>query len=682
MAPNLRIYQPDLIGMVSLCEKAVVSMNAIINRLAFSATTVAVLGILASLPLGYAQSPSNSLDVDSQTMFDALDPFDYFGSGDQSSVEDKDKSADELLREGYQLFRAERLLDGRTKLLKALQKDPKNVKAHYLLAGYYISSVGHYRLAMRHAKRSLELLVDKHGKPPYPELSVQRDHSTILNYLSQIRLNLDNYQGALDTLDEFTSYGYVDEGLPSSRAWILMKLGRLPEAIKVARLGLLLSQEPGRNLNMLGILLSMDDQRQEAIDVFKKAIRFEFSQGSTGQPATPLNNVGEVYREMFEDDKAEASFSRAAGLPDGCEHFLPTLNLVLLYIEQMKFQTAASTIDAFQQCMAQFPLRNDEEYGALLKLARGRIDLHTGHIDRAIRRFENAIDGTQWFGKIGTNQNDLVAAVNFSLAQALERKNNLIVSHRPTSWEEWYTLKKEKISNKLKAWWHMRRSRQVLTEELADLEDLSIRNTDSLLEYPTLGEALKGLSRASLLRRLESQRKVDTRGPAQAFYDLYEAEASLDWWHRSDGLKLLDQVISQARPRFDELLRTQALVRRMELLSPDTSHYRDLAYRVFSVSRAELRNRGLAFPVNIDTQGASKALSSTLMSSLFVQSDGPGTRCSIKATSDTDGKHRIAFSCDLPAIKSSVAEDKDPHAVVNKVTDSIFTEDISNGGNS
>ena len=654
------------------------------TRIIPSLTLIASLCAFVSLPItnSYGQDDSGSSDDTGGAVFDPMDPFDYLGSQELRSSDDTNKTASELLTEGLTLFYSQHYLDGRTKLLKALQKDPENIKAHYYLAGYYLSSVGHYRLALKYAKRALELIEAKSGKPPYSDREVKVDHSKVLSYISQIRLNLDNYEGALETLDEFQSYGYFDSNTAGSRAWILMKLGRLQEAIKVARLGVLTDLEPGRTLNMLGILLSMTDQKGEAIEVFRKAISIEMSLGSEGQPATPLNNVGEVYRELFEDDKAESAFLRASGMTDGCEHFLPTLNVVLLYIEQMKYSSAAIAIDNFQKCMAQFPLRNDEEYAALMKLARGRIDLHTGHIQRAISRFESALEGTQWFGKIGTNQNDLVAAVNLSMSQALTARNHFISSYRPLSWGEWWDITQEQLSNSGRAWWHMRKARQVLTDELKDVEDLTIRNTDSLLEYPTLGEALSGLAKSSLSRRIEQQRRDDPRGTAQTFYDLYLAESSLGFWDKDEGLKLLDSVIERARPKYDELLRTQAMLTKMAQYDPQSQTYLDLAYRVFSKGAPELRTHGLPLPVTTDFSGASKALVSSFSKGPFIETSSPNTPCKVRGTSDTDGKHRLTFSCTTNTTKNRSVDDSDPNVVVNKLSNGVFQEEISNGGNS
>jgi hypothetical protein len=228
----------------------------------------------------------------------------------------------------------------------------------------------------------------------------------------------------------------------------------------------------------------------------------------------------------------------------------------------------------------------------------------------------------------------------------------------------------------------MRKARQVLTNELKDIEDLIVRNTDSLLEYPTLGEVLKGLRRISLTRRIEQQRKDDTRGPAQVFYDEYLAESSLGFWHRNEGVALLDTVIQRARPKYDELLRTQAMLNKMKVLDAESQAYQDLAYKVLLLGPAELRNHGLKLPVKVDVSGANKSLQSSFLKGPFLPSKNDSVPCVVRGTSDTDGKHRLVFSCTSAQTKNRVADDPDPNIVVNKLSNLVFQEEISNGGNS
>ena len=615
-----------------------------------------------------------------RSLDDPLDPFDMFGFDEPgSSQNDENKSAEELIREASLLLATERPLDARTKLLKAIQKDPEEYKAYYLLAGYYLVHVGHFRLSLKYIKRAQELFEKKNGKPPYSSQLLQLEHGNLLYYLSQIRLNLDNYQGALDALDLYWSYGYRAEWYSGSRSWILMKLGRIQEAIKVARQGLLTASETGRTLNMLGILLSMDDQPQEALEIFRQAIAYEFSQGGDGQPATPLNNAGEVYKEIFDDVKAESTFLRATSLPDGCEHVLPSLNLTLLYIEQLKTDAALSTMDAFQRCVAQFPLRNNEEHAALVNLARGRIDLHTGNVDRAVKRFETALQGTQWFGKIGTNQNDLQVAATISLAQALLRQNNILASHVSTSWSEWLEQKRIRAENSLRAWWLMRRARQMLIDDLNDIEDLTIRNTDSLLEYPTLGEVLAGLSDVALGRRIAAQKAKDSRAVAGIFYDTFLAESQDSWLFPESSQAGLDSVIERSRNGFDVLLKTHAMLRRMETLSPDSERYRELAYWVFYTAAPQLRNYGFRLPVTLEPGLALGEYRSTIEAGPFRSVPSKGNLCSIAAVTPTaPAKVALSFTCPGQSNKNRLAEAETVAEAVNKLSDALFREEIRN----
>jgi tetratricopeptide (TPR) repeat protein len=653
--------------------------------------TALAIGISWALLVLNAFSQTTSPESGSLSSESLLyDPFDPFDLGDTdplaSEKEDSTKSAETLLREASSLLLSERPLDARTKLLRALQRDPNLYRTHYLLAGYYLVHVGHFRLAMKYIKRAEELFEKEHGAPPYREQTVQLEHANIIYYESQIRLSLDNYKGALESLDRYASLGYISDWYPGSRAWVLMKLGRVQEAITVARAGILASAEPGRTLNMLGILLSMNGQPQEALEVFRKAIASEFASGNDGQPATPLNNSGEVFKEMFDEDKAESSFLRAISLPDGCEHVLPSLNLALLYIEQLKLDAARSTIDGFERCVAQFPLRNNEEHAALVHLARGRIALHSGDVDRSIEHFRSAMDGTQWFGKIGTNQNDLVVGATISLSQALSRKANIIHSTVSTSWSEWLEHLSLRVSHSVESWWLMRRARQMLTGELNDIEDLQIRNTDSLLEYPTLGEVLRGLSSRSLTRRLDREREVDSRTPAKLFYELYGAEANLGIWPPTSTLSTLDTVIERARPRYDELLRAHATLKRMQTLSPDSSRYQDLAYRIFFTSPAQLRNYGLPLPVRINHEGMPRALWRAILAGPFIEVDGDSEAvarsCSISTVQSPSSGVGLSFSCPGQTARNRTVEDSAPETVVNKLSASLFSSGTTYGSSS
>lgn len=593
--------------------------------------------------------------------YDPYDPFDT-STPEKSDESDENKTPDELLLEASKLLTDERPLDARTKLLTVLKKDPKNIKAYTLLGGYYLSYVGHFRLALRYIEKAQALFIEESGKPPYTDIFTRSQDAQLLNLLSQTKLNLDDYEGSLALLDEFERREYMSAWYPGSRAWVLMKLGRLQDAIKIARAGVLAGFEPGRSLNMLGILLSMNKEPQDAITMLESATDIEESMGSDGNPATPLNNMGEVYEEIFKEDAAERSYLRALSKKDGCDNVLPSLNLAFLYVDMLNLKAAKTTIDNFESCVAQYPLRNGEEHKAFIHLARGRIDLLTGHIDSAIEHFNSALEKRQWFGKIGTDIEDLRVGALISLSQALRARLNWIssssqsvltrLSNAPILLQTW-----------VKIYYIEREARRMLVEDLKQFEDIRIRNTDAMIEYPTLGNLLstfpKDVTR-SLLARIESD---DPRPEGKTYYSLYKLHSGI-LENENDFSPLLSQVISHIRPGKDELLSVDAL-----LLKAKTSLDESTCTRIFLKQRSALRNAGLTLPVNVS------GIDISLSGSPFRESTRKNSAFNLLASKKGE-EFIVEFISSNPTIPNAQASASDLYEALSKLSDQIFSEKL------
>jgi len=610
---------------------------------------------------------------------DELDPFDDgFGAPSaEQSQDDASKTTEQLMREAISFWINERYVDARAKLLAALKKTPKNYRIHTLLARHYLANVGHFRLALQYVKQAQALFEEQHGKPPYRDLADKREDKELLYLLSQTRLNLDNYQGALDVLDQYTKRGYFDEWYPSSRAWILMKLGRLPEAIRVAQTGMLVissNTEKGQILNMLGILYSMNGERPISIDIFKQAVALELSEGKSGQPATPLNNVGEVYKEMFEDDKAETSWLRATGMPDGCDHVLPALNLSLLYLDQLNLSGAKQAMDNFEACILQFPLRNGEEHRALVHLMRGRIALLCGDVDRAISHYESALVRKQWFGKIGTSEEDLQAAVMMSLGQAFRRKIARDSLLGGVDEKGIFARVSERLDLELRAWWYMRRSRQVLTEQLNSFEDISIRNTDSMLEYPTLGEVAAGMPSTVLERRIEKELLTDARSAARPYYDAYRAENLIHNGQDEQADKLITKSLTSLRPKYDNFLRLQLHLLELSYLDPNSPEYLSVTNLIFALSRPSLANYGYKLPVNF--QVSEQAFLDIFKETPFKLDNSSSLKYLIRCSREK-GEYVLQFSGQTGVLGDVKVKSSNLTEAVRKLINEVFVIDLS-----
>lgn len=541
---------------------------------------------------------------------DVQDPYDtlYSEKGIAEDPDDASKTSQQLVEAAELLLQDERPLDARSKLLAALSKDPKNYRAHVLLSGYYLVHVGHFRLALKYIQQAARLFTEQHGEPPYADLITQLEHAQILEILSQVELNLDDYEGALRTLDTFASFDYFQDWYPGSRSWVLMKLGRLDEAIQVARLGILAGAEAGRTLNILGILLSIKGESQASLDIFRRATAYEFSRGSDGQPSTPLNNSGEVYREIFDEPNAERSWLRALALPDGCEHVLPSFNLMTLRLEALRVRDASQVMDNFESCIAQYPLRNGEEHRALVNLARGRIALYAGDSERSEEELRAGLRKQQWFGKIGSQASDFEAAARSTLASTLKRKRARLAAVVPSSIFDSLRLQLQRALLTVEIAWQSRKALQLLMTE-SDFEDLYVRHSDSLLDYALLGESLEHLPRRPAQKLIDTQAGEDSRPEATAYYRAYLGELLLTSTG-SQSLKNLERSLSACRSPADAALRVHLLTLLAEhpLTAPND---RDaMTEEAFFLNRAAPIDSGLRLPANlvVDAPGSSEEL--------------------------------------------------------------------------
>jgi tetratricopeptide (TPR) repeat protein len=528
-----------------------------------------------------------------------------------------EESVDGLLAEAQGLFMEKRPLDARAKLQQALQIAPEDFRPNFYLGVYYLTEVGHFKMADRYLTKAEELFRQSYGSELDGTLRAEgwKQNAKLLQYITETKLNLDNYQEALKYADRFGNT-YWDEWFPGTRAWILMKLRRIDEAIQEAQSGVLRGADETRTYNILGILYSLKGDRKTALESFKRAINAELRQIGSNQAATPLNNSGEVYHELFQDDLAEASWLRALQLPDGCDHILPSLNTALLYIEQLRLFQSERALSDFEACFAQKSLRSDTEHRALIALARGKIALHQGDSKKALKLFLQASDREQFYGKIGTDPEDLEFAASISLSQVYlaeaERLRDQpgstfsISNLRHLADIEWL---------KLKSWWQLRNARQIAISKLNNFEDIYVRNTDSMLEYPTLGAFFNGVSTSEIKSRIDAVQKTDVRKEATSFYELYLLEHEVSDGANAQTIQKLERLLLAIRPG-DPLLRAEALsliVKSYEQqigvisgLSPE-GKIKLKAYKeeLFNLLPSQLRISGSSLPVSFTTSAES-----------------------------------------------------------------------------
>jgi tetratricopeptide (TPR) repeat protein len=602
----------------------------------------------------------------------------------------QEQTVESLVNEAQILFLERRPLDARVKLQEALKLDPNDYRPHFYLGVYYLSEVGHFQLADKYLTQSEELFRKVHGSDLDGTIQQEawKQNAKIIQFRSEARLNLDDYKGALRLVERFERT-YWDSWVPGSKAWILMKLRRVDEAIEAAQSGLLRGADSTRTYNILGILYSLKGNRNLALKSFAQAIRAELALGSMGQAATPLNNSGEVYRELFQEDLAEGSWIRALSLADGCDHILPSLNLAILYIDELKLFQAERALKDFEACFAQKSIKTDTEHRALLALARGKILLHQGEITKALPLLEQAADREQFYGKIGTTAEDIRVAAAQALSLAYEAAREYERDRPLKSIAEWARARGAIISLGLKSSWQARKGRKVAISKLEDFEDLFIRNTDSMLEYPSLGQLFRGAPRGWTLARIRREMENDSRPEAAAFYELYQLEREVEserlFGVSKATVKRLTQLLSKIRER-DRLLRARALsllILSLEsafsLSSEEEIYYRSLREQLFELLPAQLRQIGSSLPVSVTVSGTDEAKKLARELTRYRFHNDPGaSRFSLKVETDDGiggrteiGLTLLDFNRVVVSLRDTVTE-SDKQRLLSEFLDKVF----------
>jgi len=509
------------------------------------------------------------------------------------------QTVSELIESGIELYSKQNYLDAREKFQEAIRADPDNYEGYLYLAEYYKNQVGHYKLSKKYLTQANEKFTKKNGPAPYLDFDTKSIHAKLLLTESSLFLYLDKYKQAIDTLDTYKNLNYYSEYYISSRAWIEMKMGEIDKSIQTAQDGLFYSMNPSHILNVLGISLSINKQRKEALEIFEKAIEYEIALKEYGSPSTPLNNSGEVLREIFKEDKALYNFKKSASYPDACENILPYFNITVVNLDSLNlFQSKKALVD-FNKCFSQYTLKNKEEHQVNIDLGFSRIAFHLGNIPEAIKKINSANEKQQWFGSIGTSPDDMSVAINTSLLNILKAYSHHLKFNN-------FTLKEKVLNNyqRLKNYLRFKKTiknTRVTLAKLKNFEDIYIRNSDSMIEYSQLGIIFSDILPKVTKERINTEINNDIRQEAQLYYKAFLAESMINsFLNKKEGLTLAKTLIKNKRSKYDN-----AIIDRLKLLilsntKTKNQEYYTLLFSILEKTPAKVLNYGIRIPVNIE----------------------------------------------------------------------------------
>ncbi|HTV95227.1 MAG TPA: tetratricopeptide repeat protein [Steroidobacteraceae bacterium] len=282
----------------------------------------------------------------------------------QMSTRELDARAQALIREGFVLHGQSRLQAARACYEQALQAQPDNARAWYLL--------GILALQTREPARALECFAKSLELDPRDAAS----HGG----MARAQLQLGRYESALAACDQAIGLVAGNAEFHISRGNALYQLGRHVEALASYDASIALSPESAPGHRNRATTLCTLHRWEEAIASYDRAIAID------PRNARTHNHRGNALYDMGEFEAALASYGAAIALDPGCADAHGNQGNALLALEQ--FAPALASYDRAIALQPDHAEAHNNRGTALHRL--GRIEAALSSFERALALCSNA----------------------------------------------------------------------------------------------------------------------------------------------------------------------------------------------------------------------------------------------------------------------------------------------------
>ena len=136
----------------------------------------------------------------------------------------------------------------------------------------------------------------------------------------------------------------------------------------------------------------------------------------------------------------------------------------------------------------------------------------------------------------------------------------------------------------------------------------------------------------------------------------------------------MNQALSSMRPRYDNLLKTHALLLLLSNSSPDSEQYINLNEQLFELNRAKLRNYGLRLYVNY--QDLPGEFISILQKSPFNLDNKRKAGFMIKYSFENN-QHVLSFLSSSTKLGNIKVKGDSDEKVIEQFIDAVFVEEFA-----
>ena len=482
---------------------------------------------------------------------------------------------------------------------RVVRANDRSYAGHFVLGFVHHYGEANFARALYHQDRARALIEEQHGAEPEGEARLW--HFRILRELIWTHGDLEHYDEQLAYMERFSELYEPD--MIAERAWPLMKLRRFDDARQAATLGEMTGEPRQRELALnarCAIEFEAGDD-QASYQACHAAMMLHGGDPSQ-QSVVDFTNFAEAARSVFRLDEAER-VGQLATEARVTWYGSPWVELAELYVRQARFVEALAALREVPGYREQRPPHvreadRNESRRALasffLVVGRGEeaIGLSEKMLHAPDRRAHNSRDPAQDRAIAALLHR---ASLRLRAEQRAEQAIGAPLHERVGAWFAG-------LGDRFEGWL----SGRVAAKNLADEERLvgtfMIGTHRSAVMMPWLaGELTDVLGAGVVSEAVRRARAADDREGSDAYYDAFEADASLASGDSTRARTMATQALAGLQPA-EALLRARmlAIVAESSRRLGDAAQATDAYGDAFQADPGVFRRLGWSVPVRME----------------------------------------------------------------------------------
>jgi tetratricopeptide (TPR) repeat protein len=519
--------------------------------------------------------------------------------------------------EVLQLLEENQLVTARRKVEALLKDDPDSMVGHYVLGRVMNESEGNLPAAMYHLGRSRQIYEQTWDVHPRPKNAPWQFHRELLYQIQATAQRMEEFDYQLEIIS-YHNVLYAPD-LDAERAWPLMRLGRVKEARKAAKLAMRSSDIYQRKLGLnvrCAVMGELQERKRyyeaclEAFEEAKKADVKGVDEKHQSTVAVHAFNAAVAARAALEPEEAEKlaieGTKRLAFTPAN-----PWRLLVRLYADQGRMKDAVEALREMQAWRRKQPPSIRSQARAETDVVFSTVLLLAAQPKTGLRLLDMALDRPDRRGLTSSTPEQALGA-HALLRRALANTAAELAAER-ASYDPSVTLTDSAWSG-AKRRFSMFADEERVVSVLSDTERLVatlrvfVRGGIEPVPVWLVGDLVEVLGPGIVAVALDEARYEEDEDDVKPYFDAIEAEVALAQGDEDRAIDLAERALKKL-PKTEALLkaRTAAVGAMAAEADGDDELYLAFLAQAMELDPSVIRRRGMSLPVAIESSSAKTA---------------------------------------------------------------------------